>query len=89
MTRNPENCNHQGVEWRRVAVLATTGVEEVVVDGPLVTARKPRDTLAFCREMMQAFSTARSPHAVARGDPSGSNLLAAAHADAISSVSGG
>lgn len=69
MTRNPENCNHQGLEWRHVAVLATSGVEEVVVDGPLVTARKPRDTLAFCREMMQAFSTARSPHAVARGTP--------------------
>jgi protease I len=34
--------------------------EEVVVDGNLVSSRKPDDIPAFNREMMQLFSQARS-----------------------------
>jgi protease I len=35
--------------------------EEVVVDGRLVTSRKPDDLPAFCREMVRLFAEARQP----------------------------
>ena len=35
--------------------------EEVVVDGKLVTSRKPDDLPAFCREMTRLFAGARQP----------------------------
>jgi protease I len=35
--------------------------EEVVVDGALVTSRKPDDLPAFCREMTRVFAGARQP----------------------------
>ena len=35
--------------------------EEVVVDGNLVTSRKPDDIPAFNREMLRIFSEARTP----------------------------
>lgn len=35
--------------------------EEVVVDGPLVTSRKPDDIPAFNREMIALFSRSRTP----------------------------
>jgi len=37
--------------------------EEVVVDGQLVTSRKPDDLPAFCREMVRLFAAARQPQA--------------------------
>ena len=35
--------------------------EEVVVDGKLVTSRKPDDLQAFCREMIRMFAGTRQP----------------------------
>ena len=35
--------------------------EEVVVDGALVTSRKPDDLPAFCRELVRLFAQARQP----------------------------
>jgi protease I len=42
---------------------ATWEDKSVVVDGPLVTSRKPDDLQDFCREMVALFGSGRSRHA--------------------------
>jgi len=48
------DLRNAGAEWVN---------EEVVVDGKLVTSRKPDDIPAFNREIIQLFSSARRPQA--------------------------
>jgi putative intracellular protease/amidase len=46
---------------KRVAILATDGDEQVVVDGQFTTSRSPADLHAFCPAIVEQFAGGRVP----------------------------